>query len=114
MVDHQIANFEFNEQVTAAFSMEAMSHYAGRRTNIFGTAGVITGDESTLTITQFVSGIREKWDLSMAEGLESGHGSGDHRLVRDFVKAVRENNRELYRQQYRYLWPVISWGLKPR
>lgn len=72
--------------------MEAMSHYAGRRTNIFGTAGVITGDESTLTITQFVSGIREKWDLSMAEGLESGHGGGDHRLVRDFVKAVRENN----------------------
>ncbi len=92
VVDHQVTNFEFDEQVSAAFSMEAMSHYAGRRTNIFGTKGDIRGDETTLTITQFASGNQEKWDTSMVEGMESGHGGGDHRLVYDFLKAVREHN----------------------
>ena len=60
VADHQITNFEFEDHITVSFSIEAMSHYGGRRTNIFGTKGDITGDEKNLTITQFASGKQEK------------------------------------------------------
>lgn len=95
VVDHQIANFEFDGGVTASFSMEAMSHYAGRRTNIFGDKGDLIGDENTLTITQFATGKQEKWDVAMIDSNNSGHGGGDHGLVCDFVRAVSENNPQL-------------------
>jgi predicted dehydrogenase len=95
VVDHQISNFEFEDDITVSFSMEAMSNYAGRRTNIFGTRGDIIGDEKNLTITQFATGKQGKWDVSMAGSNSSGHGGGDHGLVSDFVKAVRENDSSI-------------------
>lgn len=87
VVDHQISNFEFEGGVTAAFSMEALTHYGGRRTRIFGTKGDIIGDEETITLTKFATGEKTIWDASKA--LKSGgHGGGDHGLAHDFVRAV--------------------------
>ncbi len=87
VVDHQISNFEFEGGVTAAFSMEALTHYGGRRTRIFGTKGDIIGDEETITLTKFATGEKTVWDASKA--LKSGgHGGGDHGLAHDFVRAV--------------------------
>jgi len=89
VVDHQVSNFEFENGITAAFSMEALTHYGGRRTRIFGTEGDIFGDEKNLTITNAVSGNQEVWDARKALNGNSGHGGGDHGLVHDFVRAVR-------------------------
>jgi len=91
VVDHQITNLEFEDQITASFSMEAMTHYAGRRTRIFGTKGDIVGDEQTMQITPFV-GQPENWDVSKAVNNSSGHGGGDFGLVHDFVRAVYYND----------------------
>ncbi len=88
VVDHQITNFEFVGGVTAAFSMEAHTHYGGRRTRIFCTNGDIIGDEHTLTITNSLTGKQEVWDVSKSKSNSSGHGGGDHGLVHDFVRAV--------------------------
>uniref|UniRef100_UPI0032171C6B Gfo/Idh/MocA family protein n=1 Tax=uncultured Draconibacterium sp. TaxID=1573823 RepID=UPI0032171C6B len=88
VVDHQITNFEFEDGITAAFSMEAHTHYGGRRTRIFGTNGDIIGDEHTITVTNAVSGEQKIWDASQAQKFASGHGGGDHGLVYDFVRAV--------------------------
>lgn len=88
VVDHQVSNFEFDEGVTAAFSMEALTHYGGRRTRIFGTEGDIFGDEKTLTLTNAISGKQEVWDAKKALKGASGHGGGDHGLVHDFIRAV--------------------------
>lgn len=94
VVDHQISNFEFENGITAAFSMEALSSYAGRRTRIFGTEGDIFGDEHTLTLSKFATGERTEWDASKhTKG--SGHGGGDHGLVHDFVRAVAFQKPEL-------------------
>lgn len=87
VVDHQISNFEFENGITAAFSMEALTHYGGRRTRIFGTNGDIIGDEQTITLTNFSTGKQTIWDASK-ELNGSGHGGGDHGLVHDFVTAV--------------------------
>lgn len=91
VVDHQISNFEFEGGITASFSMEALTHYAGRRTRIFGTKGDIIGDEKILTLTKFETGKQTVWDASKKiKG--SGHGGGDHGLVHDFVRAVSFND----------------------
>ncbi len=95
VVDHQVTNFEFEGNISASFSMEAMTSYAGRRTRIFGTKGDLAGDENTLTINEFASGKKEVWDASTAAKTSSGHGGGDHGLVHDFVRAVSFKNPEI-------------------
>jgi hypothetical protein len=95
VVDHQISNYEFEGNITAAFSMEALTHYGGRRTRIFGTEGDLFGDEQTLTITNALSGEQEVWDAKEALKSSSGHGGGDHGLVHDFVRAVDANDPSL-------------------
>jgi predicted dehydrogenase len=95
VVDHQVSNFEFENGITAAFSMEALTHYGGRRTRIFGTEGDMFGDEQTLTITSAISGEQEVWDAKEALKSGSGHGGGDHGLVHDFVRAVDANDPSL-------------------
>lgn len=95
VVDHQVANFEFEGGVTAAFSMEAHTHYGGRRTRIFCTNGDMFGDEHKLTITNSLTGKQEVWDVNKAKVNSSGHGGGDHGLVHDFVRAVSAQNPAL-------------------
>jgi len=95
VVDHQVTNFLFEDQVTVSFSMEAMTHYGGRRTRIFGSAGDLAGDEHSMTITEFSTMEKETWDVSMVDQNQSGHGGGDHGLVRDFVRAVSRHDESL-------------------
>ena len=85
---------EFEEDITVSFSMEAFSHYGGRRTRIFGTEGDLIGDESQMLITDFLTGKQETWKPGKArEG--SGHGGGDHGLVHDFLQAVSQQDPTL-------------------
>ena len=87
VVDNQIVNMEFEDQISVAFSMEAFSHYGGRRTRIFGTKG-------DMLITDFLTGKQEDWMPGKArEG--SGHGGGDHGLVHDFLQAVSQQDPSL-------------------
>lgn len=92
VVDHQIVNIQFEDEITASFSMEAHTHYGGRRTRIFCTNGGLIGDENTLTITSVSPSHQEVWDVSKAGKLVSGHGGGDFGLVHDFVRAVSFND----------------------
>lgn len=94
VVDHQVVNMEFEDQITAAFSMEAFSHYGGRRTRIFGTKGDLSGDERHMVITDFASGKQEDWKPGKAKN-QSGHGGGDHGLAHDFVQAISQQDPSL-------------------
>ncbi|MEI6172895.1 MAG: Gfo/Idh/MocA family oxidoreductase [Bacteroidota bacterium] len=89
--DHYIASIQFDDQVTANFSMEAFTSYMGRRTPVMGSMGDMVGDMEELTINDF----RTEKSITLvpkAEEVEnyknSGHGGGDWLLMRDFVKAV--------------------------
>jgi predicted dehydrogenase len=95
VVDHQVTNFEFEGNVTTAFSMEALTNYEGRRTRIFGTKGDLFGDMDTLTVTNSVTGKQEIWDARQEQKDDSGHGGGDYGLVHDFVRAVSFKNPAL-------------------
>jgi predicted dehydrogenase len=91
VVDHQIMNMEFEDEITVAFSMEAFTHYGGRRTRIFGTKGDLIGDESHMLITDFLTGKQEDWKPGKAKD-GSGHGGGDHGIVHDFIQAVSQQD----------------------
>jgi predicted dehydrogenase len=94
--DHYVANMEFENGVTAAFSMEAFMVKGGRRTQIMGTRGEIVGDMSRFVISDFRSRKVTIWDPKKIEEVGAyvghGHGGGDLALVRDFVTAVANND----------------------
>jgi predicted dehydrogenase len=94
VVDNQIVNMEFGDKITVAFTMEAFTHYGGRRTRIFGTKGDLIGDESEMIIADFLTGEQEKWEPGMARET-SGHGGGDYGLVHDFIQAVSQQDPSL-------------------
>ena len=89
--DHYVANMVFDDNITASFTMDAFSPKGGRRTRIMGTMGFIEGDMKEFTVTDFLTRTPRVWNMKVAEIPEyaqSGHGGGDHRLVRDFLEAV--------------------------
>ncbi len=81
--DHLTVNMLFENGVTAGFSMEAHVSYEGRRTRIMGSKGDITGDMESFVMTSFKSRKQTSWSLKT-----DAHGGGDHRLVRDWVQAI--------------------------
>lgn len=88
--DHYITNILFDDNVTASFSMEAFTSYAGRRTRVMGSHGDIVGDMNLFTITNFKSGKKEEWKETT-----DGHGGGDWRLAENWVQAVAQRQPEL-------------------
>jgi len=94
VVDHQVVNMEFGP-VTAAFSMEALTSYAGRRTRIMGTRGDLVGDESQIDVYDFAERKKYLWTVRDHAQLDSGHGGGDYGLVRDWVQAIDRRDERL-------------------
>lgn len=89
--DHYVTSIQFENQITASFSMEAFTSYHGRRTRVMGSMGDITGDMEEMTLTDFRTGKQEilKPKAEDAENYKnSGHGGGDWFLMRDFIQAV--------------------------
>jgi predicted dehydrogenase len=95
VVDHQIVAMEFEDQITAAFSMEAHTSYAGRSTRIMCTRGDMVGDEETLVVADFVKDIPTIWNAKEISKIESGHGGGDFGLMHDFLQAVNQHDPSL-------------------
>jgi predicted dehydrogenase len=88
--DHYITNILFENNITAAFSMEAFTAYEGRRTRVMGSMGDIVGDMTTFTHTDFRTGKVTEWKQD-----SDSHGGGDWRLAADWVQAVASHNPAL-------------------
>ncbi|TWI79139.1 oxidoreductase family protein [Lacibacter cauensis] len=88
--DHLTVNMLFENGTTAAFSMEAHVSYEGRKTRIMGSKGDIIGDMESFVLTDFKTRKQTAWSLKT-----DAHGGGDHRLVKDWVQAVYQQNKDL-------------------
>lgn len=96
VVDHQVVSLEFEGPTSVAFTMQGLSSYPGRTTRVYGTAGDIIGDERTLSVFDSSRNQRFTWDAQKDIATSSsGHGGGDHGLVRDFVQAVSRRDESL-------------------
>lgn len=96
--DHYTTNIQFQNNVTASFSMEAFTPWGGRRTRVMGSMGFIEGDMSKFTIYDFrtdTSKTLESKVLDVENYKNEGHGGGDWRLVADWVQAVSQENPAL-------------------
>lgn len=78
VVDHQSVNLEFEDGVTALFSMCAFTPETSRTIKIMGTKGQIRGhmEENTIIVTDFLTYTDRVIDISQSNGL-AGHGGGD-------------------------------------
>ena len=89
VVDAQVVNLEFTGGVTASFTMTAFTSAGPRRTSIFGTHGEIYGDESTITVKDFLSGKTTTHKTELPDSFGLGPcASGDNGLMQTFFSAV--------------------------
>lgn len=96
VVDHQVVNMLFEDDVTATFTMTAFNRADHRKTRIFGTKGEIEGNGREIKVFDFLSDEETVFDTT---GLEpssmAGHGGGDYHIMEDFIKAVASGDQSL-------------------
>lgn len=88
VVDHQVVMLDFENDVTATFTMTAFTQGGGRRLRVHGTEGELAFDEHTIAVKTFADSNIETIQLGAEPG---GHGGGDRRIFRSWLEAVREN-----------------------
>lgn len=93
VVDHQVMNIEFDDGVTAAFTMCAFTNENCRTLKIMGTKGEIKGhlEKEEVIVQNF--GNRESRVITFKKSIY-GHSGGDDRIVREFVQLVKEDGKK--------------------
>ena len=87
VVDHQVVNVLFEDDLTLTFNMCAFTNeHTGRGLHIMGTMGDLVSnlDDNKIKLTHFRQGIEEVEYIDYsAETDQFGHGGGDYVLVSD-------------------------------
>ncbi|MFD2115559.1 Gfo/Idh/MocA family oxidoreductase [Paenibacillus yanchengensis] len=93
VVDNQVVAMEFDNGVSAVFTMSAFTEKSNRTLKLMGTEGEIraTMETNEIEIRRFGSGKQEVIKLVDPEG-HIGHGGGDRRLVEDFARTLRNRD----------------------
>ena len=89
VVDHQVVNLLYDQDVTATFTMTAFTQRMGRRLRAHGTKGELAFDEDTITVKTFEDGLTQQIQLGQETG---GHGGGDMRVTRDWLLALHSRD----------------------
>lgn len=89
VVDHQVVNLMFENDVTASFTMCGFTHEINRTLKLMGTKGEIRGNmaKNELEIYDFLTGTCELIHTEGESG-DNGHGGGDEGIMRAFVKLL--------------------------
>lgn len=98
VVDHQVVNLEFENGVTASFTMCAFTWDGGRTIKVMGSHGQIVGDveQNVLEVTQFATG--ERTTIRLNAGAE-GHSGGDQGFMCDVVRQMQSDGAYTGRTQ---------------
>jgi hypothetical protein len=94
VVDHQVVNIEYAGGVTASLTMTAFTTMGLRKTTIFGTRGMLTGDGYSVSVFDFLTGqttttpVVDPTDPLAGEG----HLGADGALIRSFLAAARDDD----------------------
>ena len=85
VVDHQVVLMEFDQDITATFTMTAFTQGMGRKLRVHGDKAELTFDETRIVIKAFGDNNEQVITLGQETG---GHGGGDNRVVRDWLHAL--------------------------
>jgi predicted dehydrogenase len=93
VVDHQVVNFLFDDDVTGTFTMTAFAPH-GRRLRLNGTLGYLTTNTEDLRIdvVRFADGATTSVAIPPRAG---SHGGSDDVLMRNFVDSILQNDPSL-------------------
>ena len=82
VVDHQTVNMEFEDGITATFTMSAFTQTCHRTVKVMGTLGEIEGDleDNKLVLRRFGQP-DEEIELGQQADEFAGHGGGDARMM---------------------------------
>ena len=89
VVDHQIVNMLFEDEITVSLTMTGFTAKNCRQLKVMGTRGEIVADQNSnlVTVTPF-GGESTVYDINkLAEDL-SGHGGGDNRMMAEMFEAL--------------------------
>ncbi|MFX0048870.1 MAG: Gfo/Idh/MocA family protein [Candidatus Hermodarchaeota archaeon] len=107
VVDHQVVNIEFENNVTANLIMHGFSEREGRTLRIDGTKATLIGQffDSGQEITLFdhFSGTKKVIFSQKLTIDSSGHGGGDFALVDAFLETLDNNNSQPLTNAYETL-----------
>lgn len=89
VVDHQVVIMEFENGVTANFTMSAFTTSDGRQIKVMGTLGDIIGniDTGKIYITPFGKETKEINVKSIVGTIDS-HADGDHNMIKNLIKTL--------------------------
>jgi len=84
VVDHQVVSMEFEDGVTAIFSMSSFTPDISRSLKIMGTKGQIKAhqDSDTIIVSDFIS----RKDKEIKVTAEGGHGGGDKGIAEAIIR----------------------------
>ncbi len=92
VVDHQVVNMEFADQVTVSFSMNAFNA-GGRYIRIFGTKGELYANMSDNEITVYTFADKNRFTVPVdTDEVELiGHGGGDEGIISELYDYLTGN-----------------------
>ena len=94
VVDHQVVSMEFDNQVTATFTMTAFAQLSGRHVRVNGTKGELRFHDKMDAIS--VRTFADNNAVEIALGAEPGvHGGGDVRVVASWLQAISRGDGSL-------------------
>ncbi len=87
VVDHQVVNLQFTQDITVSFTMCAFTNEGSRIMNIMGTRGQIKCDmeKNTIEVADFRTGNK---DVITVKVNASGHSGSDDAFMRGFLRTV--------------------------
>lgn len=93
IVDHQVVIIEYENGITASFTVSMHAEKGNRKMSIYGTNGVIRTDFSLqeITVDYTNNKQREVFDIKVSS---NGHGGGDENLCKLFIGNKDKN--EIY------------------
>ena len=92
VVDHQVLNMLFEDDVTVSFTMNAFNK-GGRFMHIMGTKGEIHAamdGETPIEIFSLETGETETVELVAADGMLGGHGGGDVGIIQSLYEYLND------------------------
>lgn len=97
VVDHQIVNIEFENDVTATLTMHGFSDREGRTLRIDGTKTTLIGEfgdsYQQIILRDHYSGSEKIIFKNYLSSDSSGHGGGDYILIEEFIDAILDPNK---------------------
>jgi predicted dehydrogenase len=89
VVDHQVVNIQFEDEVTAGFTMSGFTNEITRKITIMGTLGEVAGDLDKNDIIVKLFSVGEEQHIKL-NNIVGGHSGGDAGLMKYYTRHLKD------------------------